>query len=87
MKKAAIILACMLVCITLFAGCTNRKDGSDQETNLGNSVEIDDTDLGIDSETKPDTEDNSAIIDLPEGFTYSFRDPDQADGIVVTPRG
>ena len=87
MKKVAIVLVCMLVCFTLFAVCTNRKDGNDQETNLGNSVEIDDTDLGIDAERKPDTEDNSAIIDLPDGITYSFRDPDHADGIVVTPRG
>ena len=87
MKKVAIVLVCMLVCFTLFAGCTNRKDGSDQETNLGNSVEIDDADLDIDAKRKPDTEDNSATIDLPDGITYSFRDPDQADDIVVTPRG
>ena len=87
MKKLTIILTGMLACFILFAGCTDQKDRGDQDTNLSTSVEIDDTDLGIDSETKPDTEDNSAIIDLPEGFTYSFRDPDQADGIVVTPRG
>ena len=58
MKKIAIILVCMLACFTLFTGCTNQKAGNDQETNLGNSVEIDDTDLEIDTEGQPDAEDN-----------------------------
>ena len=84
MKKIAIILACMLVCFLLFTGCTNLKDGSDQDTNVGNSVEIDDTD--IDAGTKPGAEDNSDNVSLPDGYTYSFKDPDNADGIVVTPR-
>ena len=86
MKKFAIILVCMLACFILFTGCTVQKDGNDQDTNLGNSVEIDDTDLEIDTARRPDAEDNSDNIDLPDGVTYSFRDPDNADGIVVTPR-
>ncbi len=86
MKKLAIILACMLACFTLFAGFTNQKDGSDQDTNLGNSVEIDDADLEIDAESKPDAEDKSDNGDLPDDFVYEFKDPDNADGIVVTPR-
>ena len=86
MKNLAIILACMLACFILFAGCTDQKDHSDQDTNLGSSVEIDDTDLAIDAEEQPDTEDNSDNVTLPEGFTYTFRDPDNSDGIVVTPR-
>lgn len=86
MKKIAVILACMLACLTLFTGCTKQKDGDDQDTNLGNSVEIDDADIGIDAEPGADTEDYSDDITLPDGFTYSFRDPDNADGIVVTPR-
>ena len=53
---------------------------------MGNSVEIDDTDIEIDTEPGLDTEDNSDDVTLPDGFTYSFRDPDNADGIVVTPR-
>ena len=81
MKKITAILACMLVCFLLFTGCTNQKDGSDQDTNLGNSVEIDDTDIEIDTEPGLDTEDNSDDVTLPDGFTYSFRDPDNADGI------
>ena len=86
MKKIAIILAWMLVCFSLFTGCTNQKNGDDQDTNMGNSVEFDDTDIDVDTETKPDAEDNSDSVSLPDGYTYSFRDPDNADGIVVTPR-
>lgn len=86
MKKIAIILVCMPVCFSLFTGCTDQKGGGDQDTNLGNSVEIDDADIKIDTEPGLDTEDNSDDAILPDGFTYSFRDPDNADGIVVTPR-
>lgn len=86
MKKIAIILACMLVCFSLFTGCTNQKDDSNQDTNVGNSVEIDDADIKIDTEPGLDTEDNSDDVTLPDGFTYSFHDPDNADGIVVTPK-
>ena len=86
MKKIAVILACMLVCLTLFTGCTDQKDNDGQDTNLGNSVEIDDTDIGDDAEAKSATENNPDNVDLPDGFTYSFKDPDNADGIVVTPR-
>ena len=86
MKKIAIILAWMLVCFSLFTGCTDQKNGDNQDTNMGNSVEFDDTDIEIDTEPGLDTEDNSDDAILPDGFTYSFRDPDNADGIVVTPR-
>lgn len=84
MKKFAMILACMLACCVLFSGCKDKKNNGDQE--LGNSVEIDDTDLEIDTEGKPDSEEDSDSVSLPDGFTYSFKDPDHADGIVVTPR-
>ena len=86
MKKIAIILVCMLVCLSLFTGCTDQKNGGDQDTNVGNSVEFDVTDIAIDTEPGLDTEGNSDNVTLPDGFTYSFRDPDNADGIVVTPR-
>ena len=86
MKKITAILACMLVCFLLFTGCTTQKDGTVQDTNLGNSVEIDDTDIAIDTEPGLDTEGNSDDVTLHDGFTYSFRDPDNADGIVVTQR-
>lgn len=86
MKKIAIILVCMLACFSLFTGCTDQKDGSNQDTNVGNSVEIDDTDIDVDAETKPGDEGNSDSVSLPDGYTYSFKDPDNADGIVVTPK-
>ena len=86
MKKIAIILACMLVCFSLFTGCTDQKNGGDQDTNVGNSVEFDDTDIDVDTEAKPGAEDNSDSVSLPDGYTYSFKDPDNADGIVVTPK-
>ena len=86
MKKTAVLLACMLVCFLLFIGCTDQKGNDDQDTNLGNSVEIDDADIAIDTEPGLDTEGNSGDVTLPDGFTYSFRDTDNADGIVVTPR-
>ena len=86
MKKIMMILVCVLVCFSLFTGCTERKGNDDQDTNLGNSVEFDDTDIDVDTETKPGAEDNSDSVSLPDGYTYSFKDPDNADGIVVTPK-
>ena len=86
MKKIAIILMCMLLCFALFTGCSNKKSNNDQDTNLSGSVEIDDTDLEIDAERKPDAENDSDYATLPDGYTYSFRDPENSDGIVVTPR-
>ena len=53
---------------------------------MENSVEIDDTDIASDTEPGLDTADGSDNTALSDGFTYSFRDPDHADGIVVTPR-
>ena len=44
MKKIMMIFSCVLVCFSLFTGCTDQKDGHDQDTNVGNSVEFDDTD-------------------------------------------
>jgi len=85
MKKFTIVLVFMLACFTLFSGCTDKKGNNDQDTNVGNSVEVDDTDIAdtdvdIDTDVEPDTG------TLPDGFTYTFRDPDNSDGIVVTPK-
>ena len=86
MRNLMMMVVCVLVCFSLFTGCTNQKGSGEQDTNLENSVEIDDTDIASDTEPGLDTEDNSDNVTLPDGFTYSFRDPDNADGIVVTPR-
>ena len=84
MKKFAIILVCMLACFLLFAGCTNQKDRSDSDTNSGNAVEFDEADLKIDAEGQSDAENHSDNAALPGGFTYSFGDSENSDGIVVT---
>lgn len=86
MKKSTIILVCMLACLSMFTGCTNQKGNNHQDANVGNSIEIDDADLEIDTDRKPGTEKDSNTVDLSDGFTYSFKDPDNADGIVVTPK-
>ena len=62
MKEIAIILVCMMVCFSLFTGCTDQKNGGDQDTNVGNSVEFDVTDIDVDAETRPDAEDNSDSV-------------------------
>lgn len=66
MKKIAAILACMLVCLTLFSGCTGKKNDSNPD--LGNYAGA------------------PSSVSLPDGFTYSFKEPDNRDGIVVTPK-
>lgn len=86
MKKHAVIPACMLVCLTLLTGCTAQNDSDGQGANWGSSAEIDDTDIGGDVEARSDAGNYPDNADLPDGFTYSFKDPDNADGIVVTPR-
>ena len=59
MKKFMMILACALVCFSLFTGCADQKGNDEQDTNWGKSVEIDDADIAIDTEPGLDTEDNS----------------------------
>lgn len=86
MKKIMMIFACVLVCFSLFTGCTDQKGNDKQDTNVGNSVEFDDTDIAVDAEIKPGAEDNSDNVSLPDGYSYSFKDPDNADGIVVIPK-
>ena len=86
MKKIMVILVCMLICFSLVVGCADQKGGRNQDANLGNDLEIDVSDIEVDTETRPNAEDHSGNTALPDGFTYSFRDPDNADGIIVTPR-
>ena len=84
MKKFVITLTCLLACLALFSGCAERKGNDEQDRD--NSVEIDILD-GTDSVDDPiSTDDPTGTGTLPEGFTYSFRDPDNSDGIVITPR-
>ena len=82
MKKFVIFLTCMLLCLALLAGCKDKKNSNQQDLDVGNSVEVDVSGIGdVDTEISTDTN------TLPDGFDYTFKDPDNSDGIVVTPRG
>ena len=76
MRRMIAIGACMLVCLFLLSGCSNSK-GSDPNPDLSNAVEF-----HIDAEGKGDIDISSAD----NGIVYDFKDPSNADGIVVTPR-
>ena len=76
MKRMIAMCACMLICLALLAGCTSNRD-DDSESDLDNSVEF-----HIDAEGKSDFE----ISSEDNGIVYDFKDPDNADGIVVAPR-
>ena len=76
MKKSIIILVCMLICLSLFSGCTNDKDNSNSGTGLDNTIDID-----VDAEPKGDTD-----ISIDDDIVFDFKDPENADGIVVTPK-
>ena len=77
MKKLAIIFVSVLICIVLLAGCGNENSSSD---NVGaKSVEIDDSALEPDGNVSSD-------VGSEGGVTYTLKDPDNADGIVITPK-
>ena len=65
-----------MICLSLFSGCTNDKDNGNSDTGLGNSVDVD-----IDAEKKGDTD-----ISSDDDIVVDFKDPENADGIVVTPK-
>lgn len=80
MKKLAILMACLLACFFLFTSCTDQKDDDDQELDLNGSVEVD-VSSGADNTDELDGSDT-----LPGNITYSFEDPENSAGIVVTPK-
>lgn len=80
MKKLAILMACLLACLTLFTGCTDEKSGSDQNSDGHSFVEVDVSD-GADI-----TNELVGSDTLPGGITYDFADPENSAGIVVTPK-
>ena len=77
MKKSGIILACMLICFSLFSGCTEDKGNSNPGMGLGNSVDVD-----IDAEAKGGADTSVGDDDI----VFDFKDPENADGIVATPK-
>jgi len=87
MKKLAVIVICLLTCVVLLTGCTDEKKDKQQNQDVGNAVEVDDN--GLDGNTVDDIEIDSTsdtCYTLPDGIVYDFKDPGNADGIVVTPR-
>lgn len=87
MKKLAAIVVCLLTCFVLLTGCTDGEKDSQQNQDVSNSVEVDAN--GLDSNTADNIEIDSAsdtCYTLPGGIVYDFKDPSNADGIVVTPR-
>lgn len=78
MKKLLIVFMSMLACLILLSACESGDNSSDDNTGA-KSVEIDDSAL------EPDGNDTSNV-ESDGGFTYTLKDPDNADGIVITPR-
>ena len=84
MKKVLVLLACMPVCFSLFSGCTVDMSGTeqspvhDQSENLFFDVALPDQDEVPFVGYFPDDPSGDII--------YDFKDPENADGIVVTPK-
>lgn len=95
MKKLAILVICLLACLTLFTGCTDPKGGDGQDSNVNSGVEVDitdpsSTDEPAGSDTLPDgaddTDEPAGSGTSPDDFTYRPKDPENNGGIVVTPK-
>ena len=84
MKKLVITLACSLVCLSLFSGCTKEKNEPEQSLvpeqtgNLYFDVALPDQGAVPYVGFVPD--------DSSDGFIYDFKDPENSDGIVVAPK-
>lgn len=72
MRKMVILLVYMLACLTLFTGCTGRKDIDDGGADMTDEVN------GLDEPAGADT--------LPDGLTYRLKDLENSDGIAATPK-
>lgn len=78
MKELLTIFMSILVCLILLSACNSNDSGNDDNSGA-KSVEIDDSVL------EPGGDDTSNV-ELDGDFTYTLKDPDNADGIVITPR-
>lgn len=79
MKRISITFVCMLACLLLLVGCRNDQNGSDDSAGA-KSVEVDI------SEPESDNDEPSSETDSSGDIVYSFRNPEDSDGIVITPR-
>ena len=82
MKKYILSLMAALVVFSVLAGCTGKPEPTPTPDNKPRSVEVglDDPDLSDMSDDDHQTEGDFGDIDV------SFKDPDNSDGIVITPR-
>ena len=84
MKKIVILFGCLLVCLSLFSGCTKDKDEPEQSPVPEQSGSLY-FDVAL-----PDQNDVPFVGFVPddssESIVYDFKDPENSDGIVVTPR-
>ena len=82
MKKYILSLMAALVVFSVLAGCTGKPEPTPTPDNKPGSVEVglDDPDLSDMSDDDHQTEGDFGDIDV------SFKDPNNSDGIVVTPK-
>ena len=76
MKNRGIILACLLICLSLFTGCMDGKNGNHSSTDSGNAVEVD---MGV-------VEKGNTNIPLDGDIDFEFKDPEDADSIEIMPK-
>ncbi|MDO5602552.1 MAG: hypothetical protein Q4G07_07260 [Oscillospiraceae bacterium] len=80
MKKLTMILTCLLVCFTLFTACAAQKGDSGQASGI-NSAVTDKVPQGTDN-----IDEAGGAGALPDDFSYEPKNPQNNDGIVVTPK-
>lgn len=79
MKRISIILVCVLACLFLLSGCRNNSNSSDDSAGA-KSVEVDI------SGPESDNDEPSSETDSSGDIVYNFRNPEDSDGIIITPR-
>lgn len=80
MKKYILSLIAALVVLSVLAGCTHDPEPTPTPDNQPGSVEFDDSDLSGLIDDNLQTDGDFGDIDV------SFKDPDNSNGIVVTPK-
>lgn len=74
MKKIVTILICILIFSTLFTGCINNRK-EDEQNSGATAVEIDDSNL-----------ESGSDISSENDIVYDFKNPEDSENIVVTPK-
>ncbi len=74
MKKIVTILICILIFSTLFTGCINNRK-EDEQNSRATAIEIDDSNL-----------ESGSDISSENDIVYDFKNPEDSENIVVTPK-